>query len=49
MILGKHFRIAGSGTIDFPEFLTMLARKLKDSDDEHELREAFKVRLGEFF
>jgi len=23
-----------SGTIDFPEFLTMMARKMKDSDSE---------------
>jgi len=33
----------GSGTIDFPEFLTMMARKIKDTDTEEELREAFKV------
>merc|ERR1711971_334485 len=33
----------GSGTIDFPEFLTMMARKMKDSDSEEEILEAFKV------
>ncbi|GAA5965541.1 hypothetical protein JCM8115_001565 [Rhodotorula mucilaginosa] len=33
----------GNGTIDFPEFLTMMARKMKDSDSEEEVREAFKV------
>jgi len=33
----------GSGTIDFPEFLNMMARKMKDSDNEDEIREAFKV------
>merc|ERR1711979_117916 len=33
----------GSGTIDFPEFLTMMARKMKDTDTEEELIEAFKV------
>ncbi|EEB09679.1 calmodulin Cam1 [Schizosaccharomyces japonicus yFS275] len=33
----------GNGTIDFPEFLTMMARKMKDTDDEEEVREAFKV------
>merc|ERR1712005_61399 len=33
----------GNGTIDFPEFLTMMARKMKDTDSEEELREAFKV------
>jgi calmodulin len=30
-------------TIDFPEFLTMMAQKMRDTDDEEELREAFKV------
>jgi calmodulin len=48
-IFGKHSCIAGAGTIDFPEFLTMLACKLKDSDNEHELCEAFKVRVRELF
>ncbi len=33
----------GNGTIDFPEFLTMMARKMKDSDSEEEILEAFKV------
>ncbi|BFZ07086.1 hypothetical protein BsWGS_10125 [Bradybaena similaris] len=33
----------GNGTIDFPEFLTMMARKIKDTDCEEELREAFRV------
>lgn len=31
------------GTIDFPEFLTMMARKMKDLDTEAEIAEAFKV------
>ena len=31
----------GNGTIDFPEFLTMMARKMKDADSEEEIREAF--------
>ena len=35
--------IAGNGTIDFPEFLTMMARKMKDTDSEEEIREAFRV------
>jgi calmodulin len=35
--------ILGNGTIDFPEFLTMMARKMKDSDSEEEIREAFRV------
>ena len=33
----------GNGAIDFPEFLTMMARKMKDNDSEEELLEAFKV------
>ena len=33
----------GNGTIDFPEFLTMMARKMKDQDSEEEIREAFRV------
>lgn len=33
----------GNGTIDFPEFLTMMSRKMKDTDSEEELREAFRV------
>lgn len=33
----------GNGTIDFSEFLTMMARKMKETDSEDELREAFKV------
>ena len=33
----------GNGTIDFPEFLTMMARKMKDTDSEEEIIEAFKV------
>ena len=32
-----------SGVIDFPEFLTMMARKMKDTDSEEEIREAFRV------
>lgn len=35
--------INGNGTIDFPEFLTMMARKMKDTESEEEIREAFKV------
>ncbi|CAF1574739.1 unnamed protein product, partial [Adineta ricciae] len=33
----------GNGTIDFPEFLTMMVRKMKDTDSEEEIREAFNV------
>ena len=37
------FAFTGNGTIDFPEFLTMMARKMKDTDSEEEIREAFRV------
>merc|ERR1739842_296568 len=33
----------GNGTIDFPEILSHGARKMKDTDTEEELIEAFKV------
>ena len=33
----------GNGTIDFPEFLTLMARKMKDTDSEEEIKEAFRV------
>jgi calmodulin len=33
----------GNGTVDFPEFLTLMARKMKDVDSEEEIIEAFKV------
>ncbi|KAM9294022.1 calmodulin-like isoform 2-T2 [Gastrophryne carolinensis] len=33
----------GNGTIDFPEFLTIMARNMKDTDPEEEIREAFRV------
>jgi calmodulin len=33
----------GNGTIDFPEFLQLMARKKTNTDTEAELREAFKV------
>ncbi|CAH0399966.1 unnamed protein product [Chilo suppressalis] len=39
---GDHLP-SGNGTIDFPEFLTMMARKMKDTDSEEEIREAFRV------
>eukprot|EP00915_Cephaloidophora_sp_WS-2016_P002573 GHVH01003451.1.p1 GENE.GHVH01003451.1~~GHVH01003451.1.p1 ORF type:complete len:151 (+),score=41.97 GHVH01003451.1:86-538(+) len=35
--------VDGSGCMDFSEFLSLMARKMKDTDSEDELREAFKV------
>jgi len=33
----------GSGSVDFDEFLALMAKKTKEAEDEHELREAFRV------
>ena len=33
----------GNGTIDFPEFLTMMTIKMKDANSKEEIREAFRV------
>jgi len=33
----------GSGTVDFPEFLNMMAKKIHSTDSEEEIREAFRV------
>ncbi|VDL57648.1 unnamed protein product [Hymenolepis diminuta] len=32
-----------SGTIDFPEFLTLMTRKMKETDEEEEMNETFRV------
>ncbi|KAG5457845.1 MAG: calmodulin, partial [Olpidium bornovanus] len=33
----------GSGTIEFGEFFYMMGRKMKDPDQEEDIKEAFKV------
>jgi len=33
----------GNGTVEFRDFIELMARKLKDSDNEQEIRDAFKV------
>ena len=33
--------ISGNGTIDFDEFVLMMSRKMKDTESERELEEAF--------
>merc|ERR1712064_3551 len=37
----------GNGSVDLPEFLELMARKLRDVDTEAELTEAFKVFDGD--
>ena len=39
------FIILGSGTLDFPEFLTIMARKMKEPDDGKQMIEAFKSNI----
>ena len=33
----------GNGSIDFNEFLSLMARKMKDANENEEMVEAFKV------
>lgn len=33
----------GTGTVEFPVFLNLMSRKIKDTDTEEEIREAFRV------
>ena len=35
--------IEGNGTVDFKEFIQLMARKLRDMDNEEEYIEAFKI------
>ncbi|KAL3874515.1 hypothetical protein ACJMK2_037521 [Sinanodonta woodiana] len=35
--------VNGSGSIEFPEFLTLMSRKMNDNETEEELSEAFRV------
>ncbi len=43
LIIIIYALLLGNGTIDFPEFLTLMARKMKDTDSEEEILEAFRV------
>ena len=40
---GAPFALAADAKLTRTEFLTMMARKMKDTDSEEEIREAFKV------
>jgi calmodulin len=33
----------GDGVLDFPDFLTMMARKVQETDSEEKIKEAFNV------
>jgi len=39
----KEADVTGSGKIGFPEFMSMMARRMKQADTEEELLEAFRV------
>ncbi|XP_078441983.1 calmodulin-1-like [Wolffia australiana] len=39
----REVDVNGNGTIEFGEFLSLMARKMKETDAEEELKEAFKV------
>ncbi|CAI9781326.1 unnamed protein product [Fraxinus pennsylvanica] len=39
----KEVDADGNGTIDLPEFLNLMVRKMKDAHSEEELKEAFQV------
>ena len=40
----EECNISGNGTIDFSEFLAMMASQMRSVDEEAEFREAFKGR-----
>ncbi|XP_065294671.1 calmodulin-like [Dermacentor albipictus] len=35
--------VDGNGTVDFPEFLALMSKKVRTTDTEEEIREAFRV------
>ena len=43
MMIFKQVDSDGNGEIDFEEFLSMMAKKLKETDLEEDIREAFRV------
>ena len=38
-----YFTLAGNGQVDFDEFLQMMSRKMRETDTEEDIREAFCV------
>lgn len=43
LLLFKNLFLTGNGEIDFEEFLQMMSKKIKDTDTEEEIRDAFRI------
>ncbi|KAK2162458.1 hypothetical protein LSH36_98g03025 [Paralvinella palmiformis] len=43
MAMINEVDVDGSGTVDFPEFVQMMANRIQCTDSEEEIREAFRV------
>uniref|UniRef100_A0AC34FQV7 EF-hand domain-containing protein n=1 Tax=Panagrolaimus sp. ES5 TaxID=591445 RepID=A0AC34FQV7_9BILA len=43
LIVSYLLKIPGNGTIELPEFISMMSKKVKQSEDDRELKEAFQV------
>ena len=39
----QELHIDGQGTLEFPDFLKMMAKRMKDKESDQELRDAFRV------
>eukprot|EP00090_Calanus_glacialis_P039089 TRINITY_DN68073_c0_g1_i1.p1 TRINITY_DN68073_c0_g1~~TRINITY_DN68073_c0_g1_i1.p1 ORF type:complete len:161 (-),score=57.91 TRINITY_DN68073_c0_g1_i1:42-485(-) len=39
----QELLIDGQGTLEFPDFLKMMAKRMKDKESDQELRDAFRV------
>ena len=39
----SSWTLDGNGSLDFLEFLTMMALRMNDTDNEDQIREAFRV------
>merc|ERR1712168_411861 len=39
----QELHVDDQGTLEFPDFLKMMLKRMKDKDSDHELREAFRV------
>ena len=42
-VIKIFFSFTGNGEIDFEEFLQMMSKKIKETDTEEEIKDAFRV------